>query len=84
MCKSFMLLCALVRSMQQIRSDKPIQCLTCSSWQPDLDGRSCAEQDTPFQELSDDTSLTAASSQLTPIIMVATNNLQIWIQKSNR
>ncbi len=45
---------------------RPIQCLTCSSWQPGLDGRTYAEQDTPFQELSDDTSSTAASSQLTP------------------
>ncbi len=45
---------------------RPFQCLTCSSWQPGLDGRICAEQDTPFQELSDDTSSTAASSQLTP------------------
>ena len=52
--------------MHYIRPDKPVQCLTCSSWQPGHDGQTCAEQDTPFQELSDDTSSTAASSQLTP------------------
>ncbi len=49
---------------------KTIQCLTCSSWQPGLDGQTCAEQDTPFQELSDYTSSTAASSQKIPIQML--------------
>ncbi len=32
--------------------------LTCSSWKPDLDGQTCAVQDMPFQEQSDDTSST--------------------------